>query len=258
MSLPDFITTSKSRLQLANGAPLDGAVVAVRVGGVGQPALPAFRLHGFNGYAQVQTNWCWAAAAVTIQRYLDRGNAAKRQWPQCAVVAAVWNSPAGNGIAPLPYRACRHAWGNEHSYPADANDRLQRDNAADGRDCGSDGDACWLTEANWQGSLPHALEAVGHLANPPALNAPVGPGVVSDAALQLSIRNAITSGFPVAIRIAIPDDDHTLLHFLVIYGYNAVDMEYYVWNPDPTMQFQTWTTQALGSQVTWDFTIFSS
>ena len=95
------------------------------------------------------------------------------------------------------------------------------------------------------------------LANPPARTAPIGPTVYEQPELQRRIRRAICRGLPVAIRIAVPDGDHPLLHFLVIYGYDAPNEEYYVWNPDPMMKFQTWTTQALGSQVTWDFTIFS-
>ena len=251
MALPAFITGDLSEFELGEEVP---------DGGQSEDDLPGhhFVAEGFLGYWQVQDNWCWAAAAVTIQRYLDRNTPDARGWPQCAVAATLLNAELPGGMAALPYRACKFAGSVSDS------DRKLRDNRGVRDDCGpasqeAGGRRCWLPRANLQESLTRALVVVGHLS--PDVPAQVRTSEVASDALHLRIRQELVANRPVGIRVLIPDRDHQgaapLRHFLVIRGYDWPTRRYFTWNSDPMVMYNPMSIQTLTSRMNWDVAIFT-
>ena len=107
------------------------------------------------------------------------------------------------------------------------------------------------------GSLPDALDAVGHLATRSVNDAdrrfPHGDAVCEEA-LHMEIRGEIDARRPVALQMLRRMNDESAAHFVVICGYDLSTLSYLVWNPESGRRWMT--LQALHRVGDWERTIF--
>lgn len=94
MPLPAIVNSTRSPLAAPAGPPPFGdqtafatpfSPFAADAGGAAFPALAPSEVLGFAMEPQQQTQWCWSALAVSVDRYYDSVS----EWAQCTLAGAV-------------------------------------------------------------------------------------------------------------------------------------------------------------------------